>query len=128
MNAARVIGFPYCTPISDGKEQKEIVDRLVRKYSSDPLGIRTSQERAAASTVLRIEPRGGNNLVVYMRKSDFETVVYPDRSKFVKAVGRAWCENSGQDSQLFLPSVYLTDIRTGEELASYSCVFDKASL
>ncbi len=92
--------------------------------------VRDASERAAASTVLRIEPRGGDNLVINMRKSDFESVVYPDRGKFVGAVGKAWCDNTlegSDDFHFFLPSVYITDIRTGQELASYSCAFDHVS-
>lgn len=75
-----------------------------------------------ASAALRIEPRGGNNLVIYLRKTDFETVPYPDRAEFVTAVGKAWCNNTGEDSHWLLPSVYISDIRTGNELATYDCV------
>lgn len=85
-------------------------------------------EEAAASTDLRIEPRGGRNLVIYVRKSDFETVLYPDRKAFVKAIGKSWCDNTGENSHWLLPSVYIGDIRTGDEFASYSCVFAVASL
>jgi hypothetical protein len=75
MNVARVKDFPICAPPSPQ------VNELLRKYPpSDPLGILTPQERGAGkehvpSTVLRIEPRGGGNLVIYLRKGDFEIVV-----------------------------------------------------
>jgi len=81
-------------------------------------------EEAAANTALRIEPRRGDNLEIYLRKDDFESVPYPDRADFVKAIGKAWCDNTGEDWHWLLPSVYMKDIRTGEELASHSCVFE----
>lgn len=81
-------------------------------------------EVAATSPALRIEPRGGNNLIIYLRNEDFDSVPYPDREEFNKAIGKAWCDNTGKDSHWLLPSVYMEDIRTGEELARYSCVFD----
>ena len=73
------------------------------------------------SRVIRIDPRGASNVIIYIRRSDFEIVPYPDRGDFVKSVGKAWCENSG-DAHWYLPTLYFEDIRTGEELASYNCV------
>ena len=69
------------------------------------------------------EVRGGNNLEIYLPKTTFESVPYPDRGDFVKAIGQAWCQNTYDtgDGWLFLPSVKLRDIRTGEQLASYNC-------
>jgi hypothetical protein len=40
----------------------------------------------------------------------------------VKAAGKAWCDNTGEDSHFSLPSVEIRDIKTCDELASYSCV------
>ena len=100
-----------------------VIDLMTPKKTSDSLEIPANKVPPAASPVLRIEPRGGNNLVIYLRESDFGTVLYPDRREFVKAVGQAWCENTGEDSHWFLPSVYIVDIRTGQDLASYSCLF-----
>jgi hypothetical protein len=71
---------------------------------------------------VRLEPRGGNNLEIYLPTDEFESVPYPDRDGFVARVGRAWCENTGPGSHIFLPSVKFRDIRTGDHLASYHCI------
>jgi len=97
---------------------------IVIDLRSDPLGLFPSDKKVSKdkSAVLRIDPRGGNNLVIYMRKSDFEIVPYPDRNEFVRGIGKAWCDNTGEDSHWFLPSVYIEDIRTGDLFAKYDCV------
>jgi hypothetical protein len=147
INSAMAKEFPGCATkvgnlprydingnrIDDTSPSNQIIDLDTEKKTSDPLAVLTpKQEKPAASAmsesaVLRIEPRGGNNLYIYLRKSDFEIVLYPDRKEFASAVGKAWCDNTGEDSHWLLPSVYIGDIRTGEELASYSCVFDSVS-
>jgi CheY-like chemotaxis protein len=104
------------------REGETIIDLTSRKDSAA-----SKDNLSPTSAMLRMEPRGGNNLYIYLRKSDFETVLYPDRKEFVKAVGKAWCDNTGEDSHWLLPSVYIGDIQTGEELASYSCVFDSVA-
>ena len=76
----------------------------------------------ADSSDVRLEPRRANNLEIYLKKTSFESVPYPDRDEFVTTTGKAWCDNTGEASHIFLPSVKIRDIRTGEELASYSCV------
>lgn len=71
---------------------------------------------------IRVEPRGANNVEVFLAKTEFESVPFPDRGAFVAEVAAAWCENTVLDSHLFLPSVKFRDIRTGDILASYNCV------
>jgi hypothetical protein len=117
-----VLSPPKRTAASS-RDGEIVIDLTTTQKRSDSLEIPTNKMPPTASTVLRIEPRGGKNLVVYLRESDFETVLYPDRREFVKAVGQAWCENTGEDSHWFLPSVYIADIRTGQDLATYSCLF-----
>ena len=111
------------------RKSERIIDLTTSQESATAgeNGAASKDNPPPASAVLRIEPRGGKNLVIYLRKSDFETVLYPDRKEFVRAVGKAWCDNTGEDSHWLLPSVYIGDIRTGEELARYSCVFDSVS-
>lgn len=122
-------GAPRSIPRSDveaalatGYRLTKLQERKAETYAEPH-----AADSVDARVVLRIEPRGGNNLVLYLRKSNFEIVPFPDRGEFVKAIGKAWCENTGEDSHFFLPSVYIRDIRTGEELASYSCVFESVS-
>jgi hypothetical protein len=73
-------------------------------------------------SAVRIDPRGGNNVDVYLKMKDFESVPYPDRGDFVKSVSQEWCANLGADQEWLLPSVKIRDIRTGDVLASYNCV------
>lgn len=115
-----------------GSELEDAIERIVLEESQrreSPEGRRNlvdalKVDLSRPSDVLRVELRGGHNLVIYLRKSDFDTVLYPDRKEFVKAIGKAWCDNTGENSHWLLPSVYISDIRTGEDLASHSCVFD----
>jgi len=69
----------------------------------------------------RVEPRGGNNLEIYLPKGSFESIPYPDREDFVGDIGRAWCDNLG-GRYVALPSVEIRDIRSGESLGRYNCV------
>jgi hypothetical protein len=73
----------------------------------------------------RIEPRFGGNVRVYIGKHDFENVPYPDRENVVTQLGKAWCDNV---DHTLLASVSINDIRTGDRLASYSCVIGHTSL
>lgn len=75
------------------------------------------------SSVLRIDAREGGNVVIYLRQKDLELIPYPDRAAFFRAVGKAWCDNL-PEGQLFLPSVYIEDIRTGAEWAKYNCLLN----
>ena len=74
----------------------------------------------------RIEPYVGNNLKIFITKENFESVPYPDRKDFVSKVGKTWCNSV--DSFWLLPSVYIRDIKSGKELASYSCTLRYAQL
>lgn len=74
----------------------------------------------------RVQPYRGNNMRIYMKKGEFESVAYPDRAEFVASLGKTWCKNV--DSFWFLPSVYIHDIKSGKELASYSCTLRYAAL
>jgi hypothetical protein len=77
------------------------------------------------SAETRIQQRGGFNLDVFVAQHDFESVPYPDRKDFVKAVATGWCDHV---EKTWIPSVAIRDIRSGKELATYSCVLAYASL
>ena len=80
-------------------------------------------ERLPNAPGVRIEPRGGNNVDVYLSEFTFESLPYPDRRDFVRAAGQSWCKDLGgtEASDLFLASVKIRDMRTGDVLASYNC-------
>jgi hypothetical protein len=69
---------------------------------------------------IRFDLRGGDNLVLYMRREAFQSVDFPDRPTAVRTVGKRWC--AGVPWNL-MPSVAIRDLQTGESLADYSCVF-----
>jgi hypothetical protein len=56
-------------------------------------------------------------LEIYLPKTTFQSVPYPDSDAFVTSLDQAWCDNthSTADHWIFLPSVKLQDWRgTGE--------------
>jgi len=71
---------------------------------------------------VRIETKAGNDVSVYITKNDFENVPYPDHDAVVGRVGHAWCKNW---NMILLPAVSIRDIRTGDELAHYSCIRER---
>lgn len=64
----------------------------------------------------------GDNLRFYVERKTFEDISYPDRPLILKAFSLDWCNTA---SPAFLPSVYMYDIKTGDKLDSYNCVFEK---
>lgn len=111
------LGCVFCCPLQKVKDKNELA-ALDKPLAAVMATLRTQLPQA---TEIRLEPRRGNNLRIYLRQSSFETVLYPDRGNFVEAVGKAWCDYPGV-GRTFLPSVKICDIRTGDELASYNCV------
>lgn len=74
---------------------------------------------------VRLEQLGGFNLEIWISQHDFDSVAYPDRKGFVETVGKTWC---GPAPYTLMPSVAIRDVRSGKEVAAYSCVFSYASL
>ena len=75
---------------------------------------------------VRPEDQHDNSLVIWLPKSVFETVAYPDREGMMTTVGGGWCahvRNIG-DGWGWFTSVKLRDIRSGSELASYNCALN----
>jgi len=64
----------------------------------------------------------GDNLRYYMKRSEFEKIPYPDRPALIKEMAIPWCNEA---SLVFLPRVYFYDIKTGEQLDSYSCAWGR---
>ena len=96
-----------------------------KRTSSGNNCVLTGETLPNSDPILRIDPRRASNVVIYLREKDFEAVPYPDRKGFVQALGKAWCGNLPEGSQLFLPSVYVNSIRDGTKWASYNCVFGR---
>jgi hypothetical protein len=67
----------------------------------------------------------GANLNVYLKRQDFERIPFPDRAGAVTRIGKAWCANV---EHTFLPAIKIRDVRTGEQLARYSCVTGRVSI
>jgi hypothetical protein len=64
----------------------------------------------------RLEP-DGNSVTVYVTKSQFESIQFPDRKGFIERAGKLWCPAQ----RGLLPSLVVSDIRSGETLGNYSC-------
>ena len=111
------LGCIFCCPLQKVRDKNDLA-ALDKPLAAVMAALRT---RLPHATEIRLEPRKGSNLRIYLLQSSFETVLYPDRGDFVKAVGKAWCDDPGV-GRTFLPSVKICDIRTGDELASYNCV------
>jgi hypothetical protein len=75
----------------------------------------------ASSTVL--VPMRDDGLDIFLTRSSFESVPYPDRDNFTLAVADLWC---GNISSGFLPSVRFRDIRSGKVLTRHLCEFHSA--
>jgi len=73
----------------------------------------------------RLELMGGNNLDIYVSRSSFEDVPYPDRQNAIREVGKAWCEKV---TGFFFPAVRIRDVRSGKVMASFGCVLGRGSV
>ncbi len=70
----------------------------------------------ALSPRLKVSKRG--SLEIYVKRSEFEAVPFPDRPRTVGRISSAWCGNLGG---LFFVSVRFRDVRTGEDLGGENC-------
>lgn len=69
---------------------------------------------------MRLEKREGANVRLYIDRSTFENVPFPDRQIVVEALGEQWCSSV---SGTFLPALTIHDIRDGRQLARYGCTW-----
>jgi len=75
---------------------------------------------------VRPEDQHDNSLVIWLPKSVFEAVAYPDREGMMTTVGGGWCADvrNIDDGWGWFTSVKLRDMRSGSELASYNCALN----
>lgn len=59
-----------------------------------------------------------SSVEIFIKRSDYESIPFPDRPDVIRSVGKTWCDSA---SSLFLPTVTFKDIRSGEKLDSHSC-------
>lgn len=77
----------------------------------------------------RLEQHKGFNLDIWVYQRDLEAIPYPDRKPFIESIGITWCDAPGlKDQHTLLPSIAVRDMRSGKELASYSCLLSSAEL
>jgi hypothetical protein len=74
---------------------------------------------------LRLEAMQADNLEIFLAKGDLQRIAFPDRAGVLRRVGEAWCKGA---EPWFLPTLRMRDIRTGERLGKYSCVFGSTSM
>jgi len=65
-------------------------------------------------------PLNDGGLDIFVSKSSFDNIPFPDRDDFVLAVADNWCTNN--DSP-FIPVVRFRDIQSGDTLAQQHCYF-----
>ena len=70
---------------------------------------------------IRLVPKTGGVLEIYLGKKDFETIPFPDRKGFIEEIGKVWCGDKSNVDEL-LPTLSLYDIRTGDRVGKYSCM------
>lgn len=68
----------------------------------------------------RLEVKTDYSVIVYISKSNYEHIPYPDRKIVLNEIGGVWCGDKNVYI-LHLPKVQLRDIKTGETLATYRC-------
>jgi hypothetical protein len=68
----------------------------------------------------RIE-RKGNALVVYLERSDFQSIPYPEQSSFVVSVAKKWFR-AAEGKNFTFARLDMRDIHTGEILGKERCV------
>jgi hypothetical protein len=73
----------------------------------------------------RMEVYRGNNLDIYLPRTAFESLPYPDREHFVETVGAVWCKAV---DRTYLPSVKFRDLQSGDRLGSYNCLLSWSSV
>jgi hypothetical protein len=71
---------------------------------------------------LRLDRRPHGDLHIYLNKTDFQSIPFPDRKGFIEGAGKLWCGIKANAKE-WLPSLKIYDIRTGETLGGYSCTF-----
>lgn len=71
-----------------------------------------------ASEIRVVREGWANSVSIYVRKSDFEEIAFPDRPGALQAVASGWCKDVGST---FITSVSVRDIRNGGELANTRC-------
>ena len=62
------------------------------------------------------------SLDIFIKRSSFESIAFPRRPKFVRSIGKLWCDS---ENVLSFPTVSFRDIRSGKKLAGHSCFFNK---
>ena len=68
----------------------------------------------------KLDIRADYTVRAYISKTSYMSVGFPDRTKAIKKIGRAWCRGRGV-VRLYLPKMVLRDNKTGEDFGSYWC-------
>ena len=105
-----IVAFADNFKVSDAKRSK---------ITGAIQAVRAETSKGFPGAEIRLDPRFGENLRLYISRNHFENVPYPDRSEFVERIGKAWCSNIQQT--YFLPGLSVRDLRNADKLASYNC-------
>ncbi len=114
------VGFFIWLIIVAFADNFKVSDAKRSKLTGAIKAVRTETFKSFPGAEIRLEPRFGENLKLYISRNHFESVPYPDRPELVARIGKAWCSNIQQT--YFLPSLSVRDMRNADKLASYNCV------
>jgi len=92
---------------------------LNRKHQDGVARLAQAAHLLFDSDEIRIETRRLGNVVVWVERSSFEGIPYPDRDGAVNLLAQAWCP--AFPTLPFFPSLYVKDIRNGKRIASHLC-------
>ena len=68
-------------------------------------------------------PKSDDGLDIFIDRTTFESVPYPDRDEFAAAISDIWCN---QISSVLLPAVHFKDVQTGSTLLTEYCAFQSS--
>ena len=107
------VGYVFFYAPSHDLDEKELETVQVAQVS-----VETELSLHIRHADILLKPLKGKNLDIYLAKFNFESIPYPVREGFVNLVGKSWCD---QVEHIFMPSVKIKDIASGETLGEYDC-------
>lgn len=110
---AAVLGLPHMN--MDNQEALGHRDAMYQITSE--LGLHRTDVAAI------LVPKFDSSLDLFINRTAFESVPYPDRDELAAAISDIWCN---QVSSFLLPAVHFRDVQTGSTLATRGCAFESS--
>jgi len=107
------VGYVFFYAPSHDLDEKDLA-----KVQSAQIAVETEIHLLLPRAKVLLKPLEGRNVDIFLVKSSFESIAYPVRADFINLVGKSWCD---QVEHIFMPSVKIKDIASGETLGEYDC-------